>query len=292
MTLLVFLLAAIVGGAGAPTVKFALTDFQPITLVLIRALFSAIIIFPFIVKKIKIKKQTFKYLISANILFAINWIFFALGVSRTSVMMAQIMYVPTALIVAIIGYIFLKEKINKEQVYGLLITIIGISFLIENSISDQRVVSFGSPLGNLLIGLGMIAWAGYLVLTRKVSKEYSPGEIIFFNFMVAIPVSLLFIPFEKSPFAISLTLGAIAAISSVVLFSSLGFFLLLQWLVKHTSAFVASLTIYPMTIVATIAGVIFYGEKISLNFLIGAAFILFGVFIATSYKFARNYMKI
>lgn len=292
MTLLIFLLAALVGGIGAPTIKFALTDFQPITLVLIRALFSAVIISPFVIKKIKIKKQTFKYLISANILFAINWIFFALGVGRTSVMMAQIMYVPTALIVAVIGYLFLKEKINKEQVYGLLLTIIGISFLIANSISDQRVISFGSPLGNLLIGIGMITWAGYLVLTRKVSKDYSPGEIIFFNFLVAIPISLVFIPLETSPFAMNLSLGAIAAISSVVLFSSLGFFLLLQWLVKHTSAFIASLAIYPMTVVATIAGVIFYGEKISINFLIGAFFILFGVFIATSYKFARKYLKI
>ncbi len=292
MTLLIFLLAALIGGAGAPTVKFALMDFQPITLVLIRAMFSAILIAPFIVKKIKFKKQTFKYLISANILFAINWIFFALGVGRTSVMMSQIMYVPTALIVAIIGYIFLKEKINREQVYGLVLTITGISFLIANSITDQRVVSFGSPFGNLLIGIGMIAWAGYLVLTRKVSVDYSPEEIIFSNFLVAIPVSLIFIPFEQSPFVMSLSLGAIAAISSVVLFSSVGFFLLLQWLVKHTSAFVASLAIYPMTIVATIAGVIFYGEKISLNFLIGAVFILFGVFIATSYKFARNYMRI
>lgn len=292
MTLLIFLFTALIGGIGAPTVKFALTDFQPITLVLMRALFSAVIISPFIVKKIKIKKQTLKYLISANILFAINWIFFALGVSRTSVMMSQIMYVPTALIVAIIGYIFLKEKINKEQVYGLLLTITGISFLIANSISDQRVVSFGSPFGNLLIGIGMIAWAGYLVLTRKVSTDYSPQEIIFSNFLVAIPISLIFIPFEESPFAVNLSLSAIAAISSVVLFSSIGFFFLLQLLVKRTSAFVASLAIYPMTVVATVAGVIFYGEKISLNFLIGAAFILFGVFIATSYKFARRHLKI
>ncbi|GEM_PF-5951496 len=292
MILILFLLTALVGGTGAPLVKFALTQFPPITMVFLRALLAAVLIYPFVFRKVSFKKQGIKYLICANILFAINWLLFSLGVAQTSVIMAQIMYVPTAIIVAAIGYIFLKEKINKEQIFGLILTISGISFLIASSINQQGVLSFGSPIGNLLIAFGMLAWASYLVISRKISKEFPPEAITFFNFLITIPIALILIPLEKSPLPSSVTFVSVVALLSIVFVSSIGFFILIQLLIKHTSAFIASLAIYPMTIFATIAGVVFYGEKITMNFLIGAAFVLFGVFIATSYKFARKYIKI
>ncbi len=292
MIFFVFLVTVLIGGSGAPLAKFSLLEFSPLTYVFLRALLAAAVIYPFVLKNIKIKKQTVKYLFAANALFAANWILFALGVSKTTVIMSQVMYVPTALIVAIIGYIFLKEKINKEQVIGLVLTLFGMFFLIINSLNKQNGVSLGSPMGNALIAAGMLTWSVYLVVTRKISNDYTPGVLTFFNFLLTIPISLVLVIFQGEAFPQSITPAAIIALVYIVLFSSIVFFMLIQWLVKHTSAFIPSLAIYPMTIIATVAGVIFYGEKISINFLIGTAFVMSGVFMATSYRFVRKYLRI
>src|SRR3989344_824324 len=101
MTLLVFLLMSAVGGANAALIKFTVTQFPPIVLVAARAILASLLVSPFIIKKLPKKWPNKKYLFICNLLFAANWILFAFGVQHTSVIMSQLIYVPTALIVAI-----------------------------------------------------------------------------------------------------------------------------------------------------------------------------------------------
>src|SRR3989344_7941345 len=45
---------------------------------------------------------------------SLNSLLFALGLGHTSVLTAQLMFIPSALLVAVIGFIFLKEKLSKN----------------------------------------------------------------------------------------------------------------------------------------------------------------------------------
>lgn len=294
MSILVFLLTVLIGGTNAPSVKFAIGFFPPVTLVFIRSLLAAALILPFIYKSVTLPKTNFKYLLAANILFGANWMLFAAGLQHTSVVVGQLAYVPTALLVAVIGYIFLKEKLTKEHIAGLFLTMAGISLYAYNSVKSQDVVSFGTPLGNLLVVMALLSWAFYIVITRKISRDYSPIVITFYNFAVtAIMSCLLLSPVIFSGDLVSrdLTPTAISGFLYLVAFPSIGFFVLNQWLIKHTSAFVSSLALYPITVVAGILGVLLYGEKVTIAMIVGAAFIFSGVFIATSYKHAKRYIS-
>lgn len=289
---LVFLLISVIGGASAPLVKYAVSQFPPITLVFLRATLCALIILPFVLKEKP--KFTDKRLYFAGILFAANWILFAFGIQRSSIIMSQALYIPAPIIVAILGFIFLKEKLSKNHVIGLFLSLVGISLLLFESVGAQDIVSFGTPFGNLLVTCAVLTWSLYLIVSRRISKDYSPLTIIFYNFITSFFASLLLLPFERSigHFQIEFTTEGILGLVSLALFSSVIVFYLIQWLIKQTSAFLPSLTLYLTAIFGGFAGIIFYGERLSAYFIVGAILIFSGVFIATAVSHLHERFKI
>ena len=291
MTLVVFLVASLIGGANVGLVKFGVLQFPPIVLVAARAILAAIIIFPFLNKqKILTLRILNKDLMLTGILFAANWIFFAFGAQHTSAIMSQVIYVPTALLVAILGYFLLKEKLTKNQIIGLVVTITGMSILIISSFRTKDILSFGTPLGNFLIVLGLFSWSFYIVLSRKISQKYSPLTILFFDFIITAAFALVLLPIQlilKPIDSNLITFEGIMSVFALALFSSAAFFFLYQWLIKHTSAFISSLLIYPVTVVSALIGLILFNESVNTILISGALLTMVGVFYSTG----ANYIK-
>lgn len=295
MIFAVFIFLSIIGGTNAALVKFTTNQFQPVVFVFLRSLIAVLILLPFVFSDKVLKKANFldKRLIFPSLLFAFNWILFAIGLQYTSVIMSQLIYVPSSLIVAFIGYLFLREKLSFEQIAGLALTIVGVLILILGSVITRDQLSFGSPLGNFLIILGLFSWSVYLVSSRRISKTYTPLTITFFNFAVSAFAALLLLPLQVRLGGFGLEnvdAKGILAIFAVAIFNSALFFWLYQWIIKHTSAFVSSLILYPITAVAAASGVLFFGEKLSFSLILGAVFILLGIFAATSYQYVRRYI--
>lgn len=297
MTFIVFTLTFLVGSISSGLIKFADSQFPPVILVFLRATLSALFLLLFLrFTKVKIELgKDRKTMLIASALFAGNWLFFAIGIQYTSVIMGQLLFLLTSLIVAILGYILLKEKLEKVQIIGLIITLIGMAILIAGSLSVSDVLSFGKPLGNIIVGLGVLSWSLYIVVSRKISKIYSPQSIILLNFIgtAIISLSLLGFPIARQNFnSANITTLGYASLLSIVIFNSILFFGLNQWLIKHTSAFISSLTLYPLAVIAGIVGVIFFHERPTPNLIFGGLLVMSGVYIATAHKYTKKYFKI
>ena len=287
----VFFLLILIGGSNSSIVKYATNEFPPLIVVSLRAAIAFLFLTPFILKTVKItlNKKTL-HLLSINILFAINWIAFVIGVHMTSVTLSQLMYVPTSLIVAGLSAILLGEKFTKTQIAGLAITTLGASILAFESLSTQNA-AFGNPLGNLIIGFGVICWSIYLVLSKRISHIYSPLTIIFYNFLVAFIIASVLILASPTARNFNITLVSKAGFLSIFyvgIMSSAIYFYINQWFVKHTTAFMSSLQIYPLTIMASIFGIIFYGERLTIGLTASALLIMSGVFLSTSYQYINR----
>lgn len=294
MILLIFSLMSLIGGANASLVKFAGAQISPVFLVMLRAALAFLIILPLTFSQNFFKKfRPGKNFLLANLLFAGNWLFFALGIQSTSVIMGSLIYVPTALIVAALGYIFLREVLTKEQIAGLVLTIVGMLILSWGSIKTNDIKSFGTPIGNLLVVIGLLLWSGYTIVSRSISKDYTPLVITFFNFFVTAITSLILVIiliFTTQPLAIKFSSQIILSLLALAVFSSIIFFYLYQWLIKHTTAFISSLVLYPTTVVASIGGVVFYGEKLTFSLVLGGLLVILGVFVATSYQNVKSFI--
>ncbi|MDP2632349.1 MAG: DMT family transporter [Candidatus Curtissbacteria bacterium] len=287
----VFALLILVGGSNSSVVKFSLLQFPPLVLVVLRALTAFVVLAPFILKTTRIttERKTFN-LFLVNTLFAINWLTFAIGLQKTSVTMSQLMYVPTSLIVAFLSAFILKEKFTKTQIIGLSITIFGALIIAFESISGTSN-SFGSLLGNAIVFFGVLCWSLYLVLSKKISHIYSPLTIIFYNFLVSfILASALVIanPSARNFDFENITHVGFLSLAYIGIMSSSVYFYLNQWFIKHTSAFFSSLQIYPLTVIASILGAIFFHETITLSLIISASLIMSGVYLATSFQYVKR----
>lgn len=289
---LVFGILVLIGGSTSSVVKYAVSQIPPIELVALRSVIALCVIAPFVARitRIKLEKSVIN-LVVVNILFTANWISFAVGLPKTSVTIAQLVYVPTSLIVALLSFFILKERFTKIQIIGLTITIAGAFMIVLGSIKRTTAI-FGDPLSNLVIFFGVFCWALYLVLSKRISKFYSPLTIIFYNFLAAILISIILIPFTSAKIdLVNLPKSAYLSVLFIGVISSALYFYLNQWFVKHSTPFISSLQIYPITIIASIFGVIFYHEEITLNLVASAVLIMSGVFLATSYQYIKNYGK-
>ena len=280
---LIFLLVLLFSGANIALIKYAGARISPIDLVFFRSVIAVVAIVPFVNKKeITRFKNNPKILTLAGLLFAANWILFAYGIQKTSVIMGQLIYVPTALIVAILGYFFLKEKLSAKEIIGLILSLAGISYLIFDSFKTNDILSLGTPLGNFLVVVALFSWASYLVLTRAISKNFVPLTIIFIDFVVSGLISGIFFISNIGSYSLAtFDVKLITAILAVVFVSSIGFFFLNQWLVKHSSAFISSMLLYPTTLSVIIYGVIFFKEKLEASLIIGGVLMVTGVFLST-----------
>lgn len=286
MILAIFLFALIFGGAGSALIKFGGSQINPISLVFFRAVVSLIVVLPFVNKQEVIAAiKNSKTLIVSGLLFALNWIFFAYGIQRTNVFVGQLIYVPTSVLVAGLGYLLLKEKLKKIQITGLFLTLVGMTVLFLESAKSQHALSFGTPLGNLLVTGGLVSWAFYIVVTRKVSDKFSPLSIIFIDFFLTSALSgILLIPASRQVGFLLIKFEPTLILSIIVaaVISSVAFFLLSQWLIKNTSAFISSTFIYPTTLSALVYGIVFFGERLSPGIIFASVLILVGVLLGTN----------
>lgn len=293
MILFVFLLTAMVGAVGPPIIKYTVYQFSPIITVLLRSLLSILIIAPFVLKDVKRLKESRerKLLLIANILFAANWFFAAEGFKSTSLLMNQIIYSLVPVLVGILGYFFLKERVNKYQMIGLILGLAGMGVLIYSSLKTTDIISFGTLQGNIITVLGLFSWSTYMVVTRKISNDISPQAITLSNFVVCAILAFFIVAmlkitnfgFNFTAFTLNNTLGLIG----LGLFS-VSFFFLYQWLIKNASIFTSSLINYTGPVASVVTGPLFFNEKIYLNYVIGAVLILIGVFISTSFDYYNN----
>ena len=279
----IFLFVLLFGGANAALIKYAGAKISPIDLVFFRSVIAAVAIAPFIGKiELTNFKNDPKSLTLAGLLFAANWILFAYGIQKTSVIMGQLIYVPTSLIVAGLGYFILKEKLSQKEIIGFILSLVGITYLILGSFKTKDILSFGTPFGNFLVVIALFSWAFYLVLTRKISNNYKPLTIIFVDFIISGLISAIFFILNFRNLSLTtFNINLIMAILAIAFLSSIAFFFLNQWIVKHSSAFVSSMLLYPVTLSAIIYGIIFFKEKLDVSLLIGGFIMLIGVFLST-----------
>lgn len=293
--ILIFLLTALIGGSTTALVKFTVSEFSPFVLNALRFSLSTIILLPFVLRtSLSFAKENRSFLIATNIFFAGSVLFSNVGIQYTSVVMTQVIYAPSSLVVALIGFLLLGEKLSRNQMAGLVLTILGFLIVTLGFIKIQDSISFGTIQGNLLTVLAVLCWSSFLILSRKISKIYSPLEITFSNFVMTAVFSIVLIPLRLFSFSrTSVDLQGIIGLVVLVIFSTVLVYYLYQLVIEKTSAFISSLVIYISFVIAVFLGMIFYGERLSLYLVLGSLLILVGVFFATSFQYlSKKWVKI
>jgi drug/metabolite transporter (DMT)-like permease len=130
-------------------------------------------------------------LIFASAALGLNYYGFMKGIELTTPAIAQVFIQLGPVLFALAGIILFREKINRVQIVGFTIALLGLGlFYGENFSEMSNPGSF--TLGVIWTIVGAIAWAVYAVLQKRLAQSYSTNQL---NLFIYAFCALLFTPF-------------------------------------------------------------------------------------------------
>lgn len=137
----------------------------------------------------KIEKKDFlKILLAAILGMCINMLAFFRGLELSTPINSGIIITLSPVLVLILSYFFLKEKITTKKIIGILIGFAGAVFLILNS-SKTGVNAPNIPLGNSFFLLNASAYAGYLIVIKPLTNKYNIFTLMKWLFLIGLILS-------------------------------------------------------------------------------------------------------
>lgn len=128
---------------------------------------------------------------------------FVAGVQLSGPAQASVLLQSEPYFVALLAFMFLKERLKPSQVPGFIISFIGFgAFALDrwtyaqsagSSLSESDWTS-GSTAGNLLVLLAALVWSGYALCQRRLCRELPALSASFAIFAVAAVLALVFVP--------------------------------------------------------------------------------------------------
>ncbi|MDD4847450.1 MAG: DMT family transporter [Bacteroidales bacterium] len=189
------IIANIIWGLNAPFAKIAQSTehISSLTLVTLQVCGSTLLfwLMSFFSPKEKISfADGFKFFIASILGITLNQACFIFGVHRTSPINASVVCTALPIVTLIVSSLYLKEKIAGKKAIGILIGAVGALLLIFGNFSANQ--SAGNIWGDLIVLLGQVGFASYLVLFSGIRK-YSLVTLMKWMFLFS---SISFIPFS------------------------------------------------------------------------------------------------
>ncbi len=146
--------------------------------------FLAAGIYFFVAKtKVTIQKKDILLLLSATIFgYALTNLFFTYGILYTQVSTALFLYYTYAIIAPILGFLFLKDKVNVFNIIALILSFIALLFLFQ-----PNTVVGTWKLGGFFGVLSALSTASYLILRKKL-HQYPASFMMFINTLAGVAV--------------------------------------------------------------------------------------------------------
>jgi len=281
---LIFIAAFLSGGIGA-MVKIGLRDIPPFSFTFLRFFIAVIFILPFFLKeknKIKIDGE----MIKVSLFLSINVLLYIIGIQWTLVNISQMLTVSIPIMVSIISYFLLKERITNKKIIGIVIGLIGSLLLI--SMRFVTKLDFGKMvLGNLTVSAGYIFYSFYLVSSKNLQKKYSPVYITTILNLVVLIVSFFLamsdLYFHPNWWIHFSYLSLLSVIYLGLVATTIVFFLL-QTAIQLGTPLITSMGLYLQLFFTFIWSYFLLGEKLTGNFLISGSLIFIGAWLVSYSK--------
>ena len=280
------ILATILWGGNFVIGRAVAGAIPPVTFATIRWCVALLIFFPIAYPLLKKEWPKIKAHFGIVVILALTGVagFTALvykGLYFTTSINASLMNSSTPIIIYILSFLFLKERLNKFQVIGTAISLIGVLFIICNGSLDT-LLHFQFNKGDLLVILAVVCWAFYSLLIRIYAGRLPGYSTFFVSIFIGIIILLpfMFAELATTSIVIDWSWQTIGAIIYVGIFASIVAFLSWNVGVVQFGPNRASIYLNFIPLFAAIFAVIFLGEQILATQVIGGIAVVIGVLVA------------
>lgn len=190
------LISVTLWGASFVATKSLLDSLTPLSIIYIRLVFgitSALTIALFRKRDFLIKKKDIKGIFILAIISISHLLIQVTGMQFTSASNTGWIIGIVPAIMAIMGFLFYKERMSGIQITGAIIAFSGLLLLISKG--DIKSINFISNYGDILVLGSAFTWSIYSFFGRKVTLNYPPSMTILYLFLIMLVL--------LSPFTIS-----------------------------------------------------------------------------------------
>jgi drug/metabolite transporter (DMT)-like permease len=279
--LLLFLMSTI-WAVNFTVIKTSLEDFSPLSFNAIRFLIASItlfLIFRTHRPKFTIETEDLSSLITLGILAnTVYQVAFIEGVARSRAGNAALILATTPMFVAVLSIVRGHEKLNARTVLGVLLSFIGIVFIVS---SDAASIEFRSTLfGDILLLTATVCWSAYTIGLKRHIDRYGAMETTLVTMCAGtVPLVLISIPWLRAQAWSDVRATAWAGL----VFSALGAlvfcFVIWNYGVRRIGSTRTAAFSNLSPVIAVIAAWIGLNERPTKYQLVGMAVILLGIYL-------------
>jgi len=267
-------IVSIAWGISFVTTKIALEVFNPLGLMFFKFLFS-MILFMVIMKitstNFKVKKtDKIWFLLSTLFGFVLYFIFEGIAIDMLNASSAALILAFEPVVIMVMSYIFLKEKLSFAKKVVIPITIFGVYLIVFTTGGSSDL------LGYMFMFLAIIMWGFYVIVSSKLTDKYSVLKITGIQATIAFFAFVPFIFTQNIDYSV-IELKHILSVAYLGLVpSGLALFLYIFSL-KAIGNTTASLFINFVPVVTAVLGVLFLQEVMTLNMILGGLIIVVAI---------------
>ncbi len=283
-------LATLIWSGNFIIARGVIKDIPPVTLAFYRWLLATFIFLPFALKyftaELKIIKSNIAFLLLAAVtgVSMFNTFVYIAGHSTSAIKMALLGTCSSPVMSVIFARIFLKEKITRLRIAGMIICISGVLLLLSRG-SFETLLNFSFTKGDWWILAAAFSFAIYNTSVKKKPAGMKPVNFLFVIFGIGTIILAPFYFYElKNSGGFEINLSNLSAILYLGLGASVICFLIWNKAIRNLGSGRTALFGNLIPVFSSIEAVILLNEKITSIHLISFILVVAGLVIASMKK--------
>lgn len=247
-----------------------------------RMVFSVLMLLPFFVwnggigKLYKVGTRNMLGLVAIGVVLAVHFASWITSLGLTSVASSVVFVHIDPIFVALVSHFLLKDRINKQILAGMLVSLIGVTIITlgdattggSNLTGDLLALVGGIMLGVYL--LGGRYFRGYLDLTTYVTPVYATAAIVLFIMSLATGAPLTGYPANE--YILFIIIALVPMIFGHTIYN---------WALKYVSAPAVSVSLLGEPVGASILALLFLNEVPNTQVILGGVITLLGILLSS-----------
>ncbi len=264
---------AFIWGSGFVVTSISLDYYSAYQNMAIRFLIGGVILGLVFYKKMKgIKKET---IFKGALLGSILYVAFALqtvGLEFTTPSKNAFLTAVNVVIVPLLGWAIYKKRLDKFEVAGAVLAMLGIAFL-------SLRISAELNIGDILSFLCAIVFAFHIIYTAKFVKNENPIQLTVIQLLTAAVLGFIIL-LVRGEAAVPVVNGAVFSLVYLGIFGTAAAFLLQTVAQKFISETKAAIILSTESFWGMVLSIAVLGEVITFKMAVGAALILLAILIS------------
>ncbi len=225
------------------------------------------------------KKDHYRLMLCSVFGVAANMLLFFKGLSITTPINAAVIMVTTPLFVAILAFIFLKEKVTFFKIFGLVLGLGSAFVLVFN---PAIKLNSATIFGDIYVMLNAVIYSCYLILAKPLLTKYKAMNVIkwtfLYGFILVLPFGfsdLLKVEWTIIPQKIWLSILFLIVMATFLTY------LLNGWALRYVNSSVVGTYIYLQPVLATLIAVTLGKDLLTVEKTVYTLFIFIGVYLVS-----------